>query len=197
MAGDGVRLIRARDYRRMRWKNGLGETAEVAIEPAGAALDRFDWRVSMARVESSGPFSAFAGIDRTLTVLDGAGFRLAVEGHPVAELTPGSAPFPFPGDRPASATLLAGPVTDLNVMTRRADWWHGVRRLGPDETAAGRTARATALVVCAGRSAIVRTGGTSVELGALDTLLVSDASANIEVAAATAGGLVLVEIGPR
>ena len=50
----------------MPWKNGGGETAEIAVSPPGAALDDFDWRLSMARVETDGPFSAFPGIDRTL-----------------------------------------------------------------------------------------------------------------------------------
>ena len=36
-----------------------------------------------------------------------------------AELDPDTAPLAFPGDIPVEADLLAGPVTDLNVMTRR------------------------------------------------------------------------------
>ncbi|MDP1908248.1 MAG: HutD family protein, partial [Hyphomicrobium sp.] len=43
-----MRILRAKDYRRMPWKNGGGETTEIAISPEGAALDSFDWRVSMA-----------------------------------------------------------------------------------------------------------------------------------------------------
>ncbi len=59
-----MRVIRSTDYRRMPWKNGSGETAEIAIWPDGVALDAFDWRISMARVAADGPFSAFAGVDR-------------------------------------------------------------------------------------------------------------------------------------
>ena len=68
-----MRILRAESYRRMPWKNGGGETTEIAVSPEGAGLDDFDWRVSMARVESSGPFSLFAGIDRTLAILEGEG----------------------------------------------------------------------------------------------------------------------------
>ncbi len=114
-----MHVIRAADYRRMPWKNGGGETAEIAIEPPAGALEAFAWRVSMARVDGDGPFSAFPGVERTLTVLEGAGIRLQIEGREAVELTPASAPYAFPADVPTSATLLAGPITDFNVMTRR------------------------------------------------------------------------------
>jgi uncharacterized protein len=34
-----ARLIRAAAYRRMPWKNGGGETVEIAIAPEGATVD--------------------------------------------------------------------------------------------------------------------------------------------------------------
>ncbi|SFQ22142.1 HutD protein [Ectopseudomonas toyotomiensis] len=33
----------------MPWKNGGGETLELAIAPAGAGLEDFAWRISSAR----------------------------------------------------------------------------------------------------------------------------------------------------
>ena len=60
-----MRVLRAADYPRMPWKNGGGETAEILVEPAGAPLDSFDWRLSMARVAADGPFSLFPGVERT------------------------------------------------------------------------------------------------------------------------------------
>ena len=71
------RLLTPADYRPMPWKNGAGRTTEIAAHPAGAALDAFAWRVSIADVERDGPFSRFPGIDRTIVLLDGAGMRLA------------------------------------------------------------------------------------------------------------------------
>ncbi len=126
------RLTRAA-FKSMPWKNGGGETAEIAVFPHGAGLEDFGWRLSMARVAADGPFSSFPGIERTLTVLDGEGLRLTVDG--VAHcLSPESAPLRFPGDAPASAVLLGGVMTDLNVMTRRGAFCHEVRRV---ELAAG------------------------------------------------------------
>ncbi len=103
----------------MPWKNGGGTTIEIAASPQGAGLDRFDWRVSMARVEGSGPFSVFPDIDRSLCVLDGAGIVLKPQGRGHVTLTADSPPFAFPADLALEADILDGPITDLNVMTRR------------------------------------------------------------------------------
>ena len=62
-------ILTASSYRRMPWKNGGGETVEIAVSPEGAALSEFDWRISMATVATDGPFSIFPGIDRTLSIL--------------------------------------------------------------------------------------------------------------------------------
>lgn len=130
MSGPG--LIRAADARRMPWKNGGGETVELLAHPAHAGLDAFDWRVSMATVASDGPFSMFPGIDRTLTILDGEGLELLVGDAGPVRLTPASDPYGFPADAPCRGRLLAGPVTDLNVMTRRGRFSHAVTGLRLD-----------------------------------------------------------------
>ena len=73
-----MRIIRASDCKTTPWKNGGGSTTEIAIGPAGASLEDFDWRISMARVASDGPFSDFPGIDRTLAVIKGSGLVLTI-----------------------------------------------------------------------------------------------------------------------
>lgn len=70
------KVLRANAYARMPWKNGGGETREIAIFPPAANLDTLDWRISMAVVAQDGPFSSFPGIDRTLCVIEGAGMEL-------------------------------------------------------------------------------------------------------------------------
>jgi environmental stress-induced protein Ves len=138
----------------MPWKNGGGETTEVAIHPAGASLDAFDWRISMARIRVDGPFSAFVGIDRTLAILTGAGIRLALAGQPPVELTQSTDPYSFPADVATSATLLGGAVTDLNVMTRRGRYVARVREGGP-RTVVPLVADTTC-IVCAAGSLVLR-----------------------------------------
>jgi environmental stress-induced protein Ves len=124
-----MQTLRSSDYRRMPWKNGAGETIEIAVSPASAGFDDLDWRISMAAVSSDGAFSVFPGLDRTLCILRGDGLGLEVDGAPEVELTSASPPFAFPADVPVHARLLGEPVADLNVMTRRGTHAHGVQRL--------------------------------------------------------------------
>ena len=122
-------LRRAAEHRRMPWKNGQGMTTELAVFPEGAGLDGFDWRISMAEVAADGPFSAFPGISRTLVILEGAGMTLALAGMAPVRLDRTSPPLRFAADQPCDATLVAGPIADLNVMTRDAAGDHAVERL--------------------------------------------------------------------
>ena len=123
-----MRILKASDYKRMPWKNGAGETVELAVFPPGASVEDFDWRISMASVAADGAFSLFPGIDRTLSILPGEGLSLSVEGHQTVDIKPDTPPYSFPADRPTSVRLTAGPVTDLNVMTRRGRFAHRVTR---------------------------------------------------------------------
>ena len=112
------RVLSPREYRRMPWKNGGGLTTEIASYPPRAALDAFDWRVSMADVARDGPFSKFTGIDRTIVLMAGAGMRLAGAGG-VVELRAPLEPFAFRGEDPIECTLVDGAVRDFNLMLRR------------------------------------------------------------------------------
>jgi environmental stress-induced protein Ves len=102
------------------WKNGGGVTREIVCSPAGAGMERFDWRVSVATIDRPGPFSAFDGVDRVIMLLDGAGVRLrSRDGRIDHRLDVPHAPFAFDGGVPLDGELLGGPSTDFNVMSRR------------------------------------------------------------------------------
>lgn len=110
-----IRHLTPADYRKMPWANGKGVTVELAkAERAGQLL----WRLSMATVAEDGPFSIFAGIERSLTVLDGAGFRLLGEGVDLDCLP--LRPVAFAGDVLLRAVTGGAVSTDFNVMTARA-----------------------------------------------------------------------------
>jgi environmental stress-induced protein Ves len=111
------RLTRA-DYARMRWRNDGGWTTEIAREPASG--DAFDWRLSIAEIESSGEFSRFPGCDRTLLLVEGPGIELRVDGEAPALLDRRGQACRFDGERAAHCRLLDGPTRDFNVITRRA-----------------------------------------------------------------------------
>jgi environmental stress-induced protein Ves len=100
------------------WKNGGGSTRTIAIFPPEAGFHDFDWRVSVADVESSGEFSRFPGVDRTILLLDGDGMILHFDNRSVALTTPYE-PFAFSGDDRVRSELINGSTSDFNVMTRR------------------------------------------------------------------------------
>lgn len=108
------RVVHFDDVLPGRWRNGSGETRELACWPDGGD---WIWRMSVAEVAHSGPFSQFEGVQRWFAVLGGAGVRLSV-GDDTRELTGSSAPFCFDGARPAGCELLAGSTRDFNLMVR-------------------------------------------------------------------------------
>jgi uncharacterized protein len=167
-----MHILRAENYRRMRWKNGGGETAEIAVSPDSAGLDDFDWRVSMATVEASGQFSMFADVDRTLSILEGEGILLSVEGRVPIGLTSRSDPLTFPADVATSAALIAGPITDLNVMTRRGRYDHKVDAHQVDSAAQIYPAGRQVLIFCNSASLLVGSDGERAQLGRFDAAIV-------------------------
>jgi environmental stress-induced protein Ves len=98
-----VKVLRAKDYPRMPWKNGGGSTEEITRD-AGAGLDGFGWRLSIADIAESGGFSSFAGYQRVITVLQGDGMTLCVDGDDTRSLLPLD-PFAFSGESQVSCTL--------------------------------------------------------------------------------------------
>ncbi len=109
-----MKILRARDYRMMPWKNGGGSTAEIAIEPADAEMARSDfvWRLSAAVIEESGPFSKFHGYRRILWAWKGEG--LSLNGKAVER----DRGFEFSGDEAVEATVGETPVFDLGFIYR-------------------------------------------------------------------------------
>jgi environmental stress-induced protein Ves len=133
-----MRLLRAADRIATPWKNGGGVTREVIAWPPGAGMEAFEWRISLADVATDGPFSAFPGVERVLTVIEGDGLVLEIDGR--AERLAAGVPFAFRGEAAVVARLTAGPIRDLNVMVRRGAWTAQVEPWrGGDEVAAGPT----------------------------------------------------------
>jgi environmental stress-induced protein Ves len=163
----------------MPWKNGGGTTTEIARFPESSSLDDFDWRISMARVEASGPFSRFAGVDRSIAILEGDGIVLTIDGRETARLDPGSTPFAFHGDADVSGMLVGGPIEDLNVMTRRGRFHQVLRRLewtGSESTTFALSSEVSFLVVGCG-AASVRHAGATYRLGAREALRIDGGGA--------------------
>ncbi len=109
-----MQILRRASFKAVPWKNGGGITHEALRVPA--ICDPFRWRVSVADLAVSGPFSHFAGYRRTMVLLRGAGVRLTFDGgeprilHAVGDLVE------FDGACATSSELLDGGCVDLNLM---------------------------------------------------------------------------------
>ncbi len=117
------RLVPAVHFQAMPWCNGGGTTWEIArgrIDSQGAEDDdtAWHWRFSLAEIAADGPFSVFPHIDRLLTVVEGAGIALTIDGAEPRLLHPGD-DIQFPGEAAIGCALVAGPTRDLNLMVDR------------------------------------------------------------------------------
>ena len=101
-------VVRSDEVRPEPWPNGGGTTRELARADDGA------WRISLADIDSDGPFSTFAGRHRLLTVVDGPVLGLDVDGE--THVVEPQRPFAFSGDATVEATVPEGAVRALNVV---------------------------------------------------------------------------------
>jgi len=190
-----MRIIRAHDLTRTRWKNGGGETMEIAVYPVDAKLEDFEWRVSMALVSSGGPFSHFPQIDRTLTVLEGGPLTLSINNEREITLTSTSAPSSFPGDGSISARLEGDEVTDLNVMTRRGIFGHRVTPVVIDRGVKVIEVHAPFFILVRSGAIRVTGAGKSERLEQYDSAFFDEAGMiKVEIQSDTASHLLAIDI---
>jgi environmental stress-induced protein Ves len=106
--------IRLQDTPVSPWKNGGGTTQSLVCWPNPS-----DWvfRMSVARIDSDGPFSEFKGVDRWFAVLSGEGVFLQ---FPERRVEAGAldAAVQFSGDLPCQCSLINGPTVDFNLMVQ-------------------------------------------------------------------------------
>jgi environmental stress-induced protein Ves len=147
----------------------------------------------MARVDTAGPFSRFAGVDRTIAVLDGDGILLAFDGREAKRIDRRAEPFAFPADVAVEASLLGGTTLDFNVMTRRGRYRHSVTRARYDAREPLATPGDVTIVFVAEGSALAERGATRVPLGTHDALIVEGRGA-LEISPATPVELLAVSL---
>jgi environmental stress-induced protein Ves len=114
-----LQIIRQSSFTATPWKNGGGITHEARREPAGAG--EFRWRVSVAHIEVSGPFSDFAAYNRKMVLLQGAGLELRGANGMKKTLRQVGDLAEFDGAVATQCELLDGPCVDLNLMVAKSD----------------------------------------------------------------------------
>ncbi|AYG47045.1 HutD family protein [Pseudomonas sp. Leaf58] len=187
-----LQLLRAQDYPRMPWKNGGGFTEEITRD-SGEGLDGFGWRLSIADIEESGGFSTFAGYQRIITVLQGDGMRLLVDGQASRPLLPFDA-FAFSGESQVSCKLLGGAIRDFNLIyapqryRARLQWLDGTSRVY--------SSASTVLLFAASNQVEVGIAGRETQrLGLYDCLRLEGNDALLELD--VQGRYCLIELAPR
>lgn len=108
------------------WKNGGGTMVDLAVDgdPEGVVEgDRWRWRVGLADIDASGPFSDFSGYRRTIMLAGGKGFTLDFDQAPSERLDVPCRPFTFEGGWTTDCRLIDGPAKAFNLLwdPRRVD----------------------------------------------------------------------------
>jgi hypothetical protein len=112
-----LQIIRKSSFKPVPWRNGGGVTHEAMRVPAHG--DDFVWRVSVAQIDASGPFSDFAAYHRTMVLLKGSGLELKFgDGHQRLLGRIGQW-VQFDGALATHCRLLDGPCMDLNLMVAK------------------------------------------------------------------------------
>jgi hypothetical protein len=162
-----MKIIRLASCVATPWKNGGGVTREVIRSPA-LGSGSFAWRLSVADLEVSGPFSDFTGYRRLMVLLAGGGVRLTFGDGTGTRLLAVGEMARFDGGLATGCELLSGPCTDLNLMVSNtlpeARAW--VERLDTDCTDTvcpdtSRPAGATLVFAVEGAVAVTAGGATA------------------------------------
>jgi environmental stress-induced protein Ves len=182
-------LVRFADCTPEPWANGGGVTRVVAKGRFGGDTADFDWRLSVADVSSSGAFSKLPGVDRVITLTDGPGLLLTIDGreHTLEPFRP----LPFAGEA-ATECEVVEPTRDFNVMTRRGVCTGTVDVCTGSETLAAPGYSIVYVISLKGEAEVELSSGSEI-LGQFDAVLLT-AAGTLRVK--EAGRVAVVRIEP-
>jgi environmental stress-induced protein Ves len=166
-------LVRFADCTPEPWANGGGVTRVVAKGRFGGDSADFDWRLSVADVSASGAFSKLPGVNRVITLTDGPGLLLTIDGreHTLEPFRP----LPFAGEA-ATECEVVEPTRDFNVMTRRGVCTGTVDVCAGSETLAAPGDSIVYVISLKGEAEVELPSGT-VDLDQFDAVLLTAAGA--------------------
>jgi uncharacterized protein len=165
-----ITRVRRAQYNSMPWRNGLGMTLEIARDPEGA--QPFQWRLSLATISQSAPFSRFAGFKRSVSLVDGRGFDLQIAGQTDARLRAVGDTACFCGASDTNCTLVDGACTDLSLMVHEPGSISSVTMTRCDaEQAVRPNPGAMQALFCLEGEAVLTQHGNSVEFARHDTVI--------------------------
>jgi len=188
-------VLRAADYQRMRWKNGGGWTTQLAASPTNGD-GAFDWRISIADVESDGAFSTFPQCDRYIALLDGIGMELRSDVSEPLRLERRLQFIHFDGAANTYGKLISGPVRDFNVIVRRDAYTAEVLHRPLVGPMVFLSENVTWFVYLAGGRADFKLAGVVQELENGESLLLMPDASTDRIVLNGGGEVVLVKLSP-
>jgi environmental stress-induced protein Ves len=184
-----ITYLTSAHYVRQPWRNGGGSTTELARDGEAA---RWLWRLSVADVDRSGPFSDFTGYRRIIMLLEGSGMTLSFDCAPPVVLDRRYRPFAFDGGTGTECTLLGGPIRDMNLIVDDAQVEASLDvRVLEREASWCIESSASALLHAIAGHFDVAIDAHRAALGPGDTLRIDDAAASTISALALDAGAVL------
>jgi uncharacterized protein len=176
-----LQIIRQSSFTVTPWKNGGGTTLEAIREPRTG--DAFRWRVSVARIDASGPFSDFAGYSRQMVLLKGPGLALKVADAGRRVLRQVGDMVEFDGAAAVYCELLGGPCVDLNLMvansTRSAARVERLDATSPAHIVRAAPAESTLIFAIEGSMMIESDAGEITKLEPWDLAILSGGGARL------------------
>lgn len=167
-----LRRLPAKGYVTLPWKNGQGVTDEICLWPETGDRESFDLRISRATIAGEAPFSAFPGVDRIITVIEGEGLRLEFPDH-ATDLAP-LTPYRFDSGLTPIGIPQGGPARVLNVMVDRTTWSFGTAKLMGGTASMRLVPGGFAVIFGLSGDCYLSTGTDTLNLTAGDTAIISD-----------------------
>jgi environmental stress-induced protein Ves len=178
MADASIKVIRRSSFKTTPWKNGGGITHEaIRVPPTG---DAFLWRISVAQIDSSGPFSDFAGYDRKMVLLRGRGIALQFGSGERCTLRSVADWVEFDGAMSTCCELLDGPCVDLNLMVSKSLRTAArIARLSEPKLVAAIRGETTLIFGISEPLSLVSSAGESARLEPWDLAILEDCNAHL------------------
>ena len=179
VVGATLNVIRKDAFSRTAWKNGGGVTHEAIRVPTTG--EPFLWRVSVAHIEKSGPFSDFAGYERKMLLLQGRGLNLQFRDGRRSKLREVGDWVAFDGGLSADCELIDGPCVDLNLMTLKSlGTAVRVERLHGGVAATARGGETVLIFSLAGALALADETGATTRLDPWDLAVLSQGAVRLK-----------------
>jgi len=169
-------IVRRRSsFKTSPWKNGGGLTHEAIRVPESG--DPFRWRISVAEIGASGPFSDFRGYRRKMVLLRGVGLTLSFADGEQQRLQQIGDLVEFNGALSAQCELLDGPCVDFNLMVAEAipDVRARVQSLAAPSSVDSGAGESLVIFAIAGSVLVLPGTGSAVTLGPWDLAVVRHA----------------------